>query len=873
MAAKKSQGWLKSLKEYVGLGEHPMRPPVGWLLDRQLVTSLREILIYSAFGTRMDPRIWMVGREFDATRDFEGDEIWFDYLSDSGDGMRATYSIAYLAYSELFVPAGSAPGDPVAFDPSPETGKSLPRGTFLFVGGDTAYHVADYETLAERFQYPFELAFQHLSDLGKVDRKERRPIFGIPGNHDYYDFLDGFNRQFRRPFGEEHKFNPNKKGDQPQLVLGGFERKQWASYVSIELPFEWRMWGFDAEGGSMDRRQKHFFQSMVKDPDKPTDRLILATPEPITKFGQRAKPDAEIVNALRGIGLACPFLDVDPPEAVPPGGCRLDLSGDVHHYARYWGAEPGAAQPAHYASVVSGLGGAFVHPSCTDVGEVPSATRYPEPKKALAEVVRRVLNPWSIVLGGRVWLIGLLIAGLLFLAAATSASLRHAMFPLVDAVGLKLPKLKPAEAAVPEKGTLEKIVAAITSAPVDALDHLRIALDVNRRVADPGVAMASDPGAPPTADPGILILDATGPGHRWNRDLFYLPVLLAIAIWGTLRNAGLEKRAKKGEVITSSSYHWPVRLLIEAGIVSVLWVFGHPGGDSQYGQLYPLASNFVVLLMLVLSYLGLLWSRQYDDAMNRVARSKGRLTLGDQIHGWMLWAFTLLSALFGITRYGVDTLAVVSIDVAFLVVVLGILAGLPGFAWSLGGELHGTAGKLGFAALGLWHALLQLALPLLLVLALPWHLALAAGLATAVVSYLIGRLAPRLLARWDAADRGKLGVLLLVLWLAWTGGLVAFAFAQASPQLATGASFFVALALGLILTCTFFGWYLAISICFDGHNNEAGGGARIEQFKQFIRFRLTAEGLTGYVIAIDEVEEDGRRLKPRLIDVFEVRPS
>ena len=107
MAGKKSKGWWKSLKEYVGYGEHPMRPPVGWLLDRQLVTSLREILIYSAFGTRIDPRIWMVGKEYDGTHDFKGGEFWFDYMSDSGDGMRATYSIAYLAYSELFVPKGS----------------------------------------------------------------------------------------------------------------------------------------------------------------------------------------------------------------------------------------------------------------------------------------------------------------------------------------------------------------------------------------------------------------------------------------------------------------------------------------------------------------------------------------------------------------------------------------------------------------------------------------------------------------------------------------------------------------------------------------------------------------------------------------------
>ncbi|MEP7010733.1 MAG: metallophosphoesterase [Acidobacteriota bacterium] len=899
MAKKKAKGLWQSLKEYFGVGEHPMRPPVGWLLDRQLVTSLREILIFSAFGTRMDPRIWMVGKEFDCTRDFTGDELWFDYLSDSGDGMRATYSIAYLAYSDLFVPAGAAPEHKVAFEPNAEAVERLPRGAFLFVGGDTAYHVADYETLSERFQYPFELAFQHLSDLGKVDRKERRPIFGIPGNHDYYDFLDGFNRQFRRPFGEDHKFNPNKKGDQPQLVLGGFERKQWASFVSIELPFKWRMWGMDAEGGAMDRRQRHYFQSMLKDPEKPTDRLIVATPEPITKFGRRADPESAIVSTFRAIGLPCPFLDENPPEALPAGGCRLDLSGDVHHYARYWGAEPGAAQPAHYASVVSGLGGAFLHPSCTDRGEVPAAIRYPEPRTALAKVLRQVLNPWSIVLGGRVWLIGLLIAGFLFLGAATSASLRHAMTPLFDRTGLVLPAL---EKISPDTGTPEEKVKAADQSlfrtvvgwggevSQKALAALHTALEVKRCVM-PGIsekdqAAAGVPGvenlsgAPSAfgredacASPEIPILKATGPGHRWNRELNYIPILLLLVGWGIWRNVNLAKRAKAGEQIPNSSYHSPITLLVAASLVSMLWVFGHPHGDTQYGQLYPLASTLVVLAMLLLSFGGLLWSRQYDEAMNRAARAKGRLTISDQVHGWLLWAFTLLAALLGITRYGVDSLAVVSIDMAFWVVLFGILVGLPIFAAKVGGGLYGFWGRAGFALLGFWHALLQLTLPLLLVVALPWNVALAAGVATALVSWALGRLAPRLLGVWNAADRGRLGAILLLAWIAWTVGLVALTFAYASPQTATGASYCVALALGLILTCTFFGWYLAVSICFDGHNNEAGGGARIEQFKQFIRFRLTAEGLTGYVIAVDEVEEDGRRLKPRLVDVFEVRPS
>lgn len=48
----------------------------------------------------------------------------------------------------------------------------------------------------------------------------------------------------------------------------------------------------------------------------------------------------------------------------------------------------------------------------------------------------------------------------------------------------------------------------------------------------------------------------------------------------------------------------------------------------------------------------------------------------------------------------------------------------------------------------------------------------------------------------------------------------------------------------------------------------AGGAARIEGFKQFIRFRITREGLTGYVIAVDEAEGD--EPDPKIVDVFRV---
>ena len=42
--------------------------------------------------------------------------------------------------------------------------------------------------------------------------------------------------------------------------------------------------------------------------------------------------------------------------------------------------------------------------------------------------------------------------------------------------------------------------------------------------------------------------------------------------------------------------------------------------------------------------------------------------------------------------------------------------------------------------------------------------------------------------------------------------------------------------------------------------------------KEGIRFRLTPDRLTGYVIACDHPRADGTKLEPYLVDVFELGP-
>jgi len=103
------------------------------------------------------------------------------------------------------------------------------------------------------------------------------------------------------------------------------------------------------------------------------------------------------------------------------------------------------------------------------------------------------------------------------------------------------------------------------------------------------------------------------------------------------------------------------------------------------------------------------------------------------------------------------------------------------------------------------------------------------------------------------------GVLILYLPIGLASGATRFAGRRC------GSFFFLVVALmGTMNIGVWFGWYLLVSLAFAGHNDEAAGAARVEKYKQFIRFRLTPDTLTGYVIAIDEPGTNGRELKREL---------
>lgn len=436
--------------------------PVAWLFGPQLIGGLKGILLYTAYGDKLDPRDWMTAKVFDNFSQHDGEEFWFDYLSDAGDGTRAMYSLAYLTLCRGLwtTPNPTADSEVKTTPGDPALSYQLPRGAFLFVGGDTAYHASDYMTLVNRMQHPFKYAFEDLVKNNLIAKDEpRRPIFGIPGNHDYYDQVDGFRRQFRKPIRPEGPLPPGRSNRRnAQLTLAGFERVQEASYVSLHLPYDWWFWGLDIEPGPITRqqlRQRCHFRSQ----EKPPDKLIVATSAPSTVFGQAARKDQPITTSLRFLGVSLPFFPRRDKSGKPDfqntgdnklkaGQCRLDLSGDVHHYARYWGPSAAGSCPREkskaprpssesYASVVSGSGGAFHHPSTTYNDEICEQVLYPPEAKSRAAVADQLFKFWTVWSGGYVWLAGFIIAFALYFGAAVPQSSRQFInnIPVLQSLG------------------------------------------------------------------------------------------------------------------------------------------------------------------------------------------------------------------------------------------------------------------------------------------------------------------------------------------------------------------------------------------------------------------------------------------------------
>jgi len=180
--------------------------------------------------------------------DFTGaEELWLDYVADSGDGFDATTTIASLAARDtLTLPSPAGPG---RAGPHPTE-----AGAVLVLGGDQAYPFATMQEYRNRLVGPFRSALPWTW--------RPRWLFAIPGNHDWYDGLASFVKQLQGRW------------------IGGWRTTQTRSYFALALPYNWHLWAVDvALGTDIDTGQLDYFEERA-DALKPGAQIVLCSAKP-----------------------------------------------------------------------------------------------------------------------------------------------------------------------------------------------------------------------------------------------------------------------------------------------------------------------------------------------------------------------------------------------------------------------------------------------------------------------------------------------------------------------------------------------------------------------------------------------------------------
>ncbi len=311
-----------------------------------------------------------------------GRDLWIDYIADTGDDVSVSRAVAKLVFAPYLLP-----------DPQNADERMLaPRGDVLLFGGDTAYPVATVDEIRQRVIEPFNDVLEGRWDNGS------RVLLGIPGNHDWYDGLDGFGRLFRRhlddnPYGTLRPVADVKhptvidrtaewarefvRGGQRAkpgtLELIGYTPVQGASYFALPVAPGISMLAVDRQLKSVDYRQQQFFANHLNQRLAVSPWLVL--PDPVHHFGQPSDTGVGMIESLN--------LTLE-------GRSHFVLAGDIHHYRREW-----QNKTLH---VTAGGGGAFLHPApITARGPLKPEVQFPGPKQCL-QLLRRV--PFKVA-GGR----------------------------------------------------------------------------------------------------------------------------------------------------------------------------------------------------------------------------------------------------------------------------------------------------------------------------------------------------------------------------------------------------------------------------------------------------------------------------------------
>jgi hypothetical protein len=350
-------------------------PAVRWLSMGQLARTGLEVVQASAFARFADKREAMAAspREFYRLPARPGRDVWVDYVADTGDGFDATFAtaccIAGVPGLDVIDPERGAPVD---FPARP------PQADLLVLGGDEVYPVAS--------AVAYEIRLNEVLRAGGqlAEMVESPPVAALPGNHDWYDGLAAFRRNFceswvRRDH-EHHQGHPQAI-DIPAAAerddVGGWGAFQSRSYFAVQLSPSWWLWAVDSQlDAPIDAEQLAYFRDAARllGPDggqKADVILCTATPSWYEAGGTTA------YAAMADTPLYTLLWFVDRVLGDDRDLVRLVLTGDEHNYARYTPAQ--VAVPGELAPdlVTCGGGGAYL-----------ASTHH------LGDTLRAALQPW-----------------------------------------------------------------------------------------------------------------------------------------------------------------------------------------------------------------------------------------------------------------------------------------------------------------------------------------------------------------------------------------------------------------------------------------------------------------------------------------------
>ena len=463
---------------------------VVWFGISSFWGHLRHFLASAIATEDVDTRDWMspdapddlvarVARRLGGTGDGAalseclGRDLWIDFVADTGDDVEVSERVAGLITRVYELP-----------DPETLLPIVAPRGEVLFFGGDTAYPVATSEEINNRVMVPFNRV------LNGCDDGRPRALLGIPGNHDWYDGLDGFARMFRvRPDHDEDEARPSivnieqravekyadwarefmkggHIGKPKTLNLIGYQPMQSASYFVLPLTPKIHLFAVDRQLRRLDYRQRRFFADWRLQHPQMAPWIVL--PDPPFKFGEPARNGMLMVRALN--------LRLGAERA-------LVMSGDIHHYERW------SEQATDF--VTAGGGGAFLHPARIHQRQLaPRAVEWPGPRQS-ARLLMGV--PWKVA-RGRSGFIPHLVFALLFipqtLIASTDGALLSAQFGATLSVLLVTAPIYALIGGVrrgrrPLVSCMAAAAGAITAMiPLGMLHGTEVALDALGRASD-----------------------------------------------------------------------------------------------------------------------------------------------------------------------------------------------------------------------------------------------------------------------------------------------------------------------------------------------------------------------------------------------------